>query len=1218
MTMHKGFTALISAIIISVILLGLAVALGGSTFFARFNSLNREYKRISLGLAEACVHEALGRIAADFDYVVPPGGEVVDLGEEVYGRDATCTIIGPTSIPTETGGKKEFLIETKASYAGAFSSLSVSASAQDPEESPVKPLATCTLTATPLSVPLGQPVTLQWSLSANAEDGWFSIEPGIRTHVAVSTLTGQMQITPTGGTGERTYVGTVFNEDDVPNNCVNDAVITVTPPPPAPACADTVMMLDRTGSMSDDLGNERNAANALVSLYSGALGSPKIGIGSFGAYPNASLPGGAASVPTSGQLTSSYAALTTLIGQMTGNTSSVGSNLGRAIEVGENELDSVRHDPNKEQVLIFVSDGIPNEPSVIQNSTGTSSPTTDAQNASGDLWTNASGAYGDAGGAASDGGTHRHRFYNFNLPAIPSGSTIAGIFVVADAWSTTTQSSVRTTLAPSGIGAYDHWTANTGSRTSAVSTNDGDSSYIDTASWTETFDFANAGIPGNAVVNSVTLQTLARATASGASLWLAAENGGAPNLGSANALTTSYQTFSRAMTTNPLTGNPWTASEVNGWTTSFGVRGTAGSAAPRVTQTSVVVTYTPFVSTDSGLRTPSATHTPNNWDINTVANVQTSNNTYASDNDNDDQGYASFGFSLPSNALVTGIQVLAEAKSSDPSGCELETALSWNGSSFTGNRAVGISGSDTLYAFGGTGDTWGRTWTPAELNSTNFTVRVAGNDPGSNCTNNSLTSLDQLQVRIYYDAPGTAQNVTVNPVAVAGYNQWNSTTVNKVSAVSSNDSDSSYIHGATNVETFSFPGSGVPTGATIQSVAVSAVARSTTSGGTFSFVAENSGTLASIGSANTLTTNYQTFTATTTTNPLTGNPWTLAEVNTWSTRFGVSAPSGTAIPRVTQYSVAVTYAIAPSSSGCQLGMDLSWNGGSTWTSEKTVTLTGTEASYLFGSPTDDWNGHTWSVGDFTNGNFRARVRDIDPGTSCADVAVTNLDWLRLQVFYNQPGNPTQYARDAASGAETDGTDIFAIHFDSAGGTSGQALMEELASASRIAPSSITSATRSGGTATITTSGPHRLTQNQRVRISGVSTSAYNGAFTVTSVPSSNVFRFTLSGSGNGSGGTASPTNLFLAPSSSAMSGIFQSIGYQVCPAAAAACSNTVDDDGDGLIDSADGGCHDDGDETNPSSYDPDGGDEWVQPAILPAPPPPPPPPNIAIGAWVEN
>jgi hypothetical protein len=74
----------------------------------------------------------------------------------------------------------------------------------------------------------------------------------------------------------------------------------------------------------------------------------------------------------------------------------------------------------------------------------------------------------------------------------------------------------------------------------------------------------------------------------------------------------------------------------------------------------------------------------------------------------------------------------------------------------------------------------------------------------------------------------------------------------------------------------------------------------------------------------------------------------------------------------------------------------------------------------------------------------------------------------------------------------------------------------------------------------------------------------------------------------------------------------------LCPAAAPACSNTVDDDLDGNIDSADPGCHTDGNAGNAASYDPLDNDEWVPPALPPPPPAPPTPPNIDIGSWQEK
>lgn len=84
--------------------------------------------------------------------------------------------------------------------------------------------------------------------------------------------------------------------------------------------------------------------------------------------------------------------------------------------------------------------------------------------------------------------------------------------------------------------------------------------------------------------------------------------------------------------------------------------------------------------------------------------------------------------------------------------------------------------------------------------------------------------------------------------------------------------------------------------------------------------------------------------------------------------------------------------------GCQLGVDLSWNGGTNWSTEKVQNLSGAETTYTLGTPTDMWGAHTWVVGDFTNSNFRARIHDIDPGSACS-FHTTSVDWLRVNVSY---------------------------------------------------------------------------------------------------------------------------------------------------------------------------------------------------------------------------
>jgi hypothetical protein len=76
-------------------------------------------------------------------------------------------------------------------------------------------------------------------------------------------------------------------------------------------------------------------------------------------------------------------------------------------------------------------------------------------------------------------------------------------------------------------------------------------------------------------------------------------------------------------------------------------------------------------------------------------------------------------------------------------------------------------------------------------------------------------------------------------------------------------------------------------------------------------------------------------------------------------------------------------------------VQLSWDGGTTWTTAKsTLTLGTTEATYTLGSTSDTW-GRTWTPGNFSNTNFRLRVIDVASNTS-RDFF---LDYMAVNVTY---------------------------------------------------------------------------------------------------------------------------------------------------------------------------------------------------------------------------
>jgi hypothetical protein len=94
--------------------------------------------------------------------------------------------------------------------------------------------------------------------------------------------------------------------------------------------------------------------------------------------------------------------------------------------------------------------------------------------------------------------------------------------------------------------------------------------------------------------------------------------------------------------------------------------------------------------------------------------------------------------------------------------------------------------------------------------------------------------------------------------------------------------------------------------------------------------------------------------------------------------FGLSVPAGSAIAGI---EVRLD-ARADSTSGTpRMCVQLSWDGGTTWTAAKaTGTLGTTLAAFTVGGAADTW-GRSWSASDLTNANFRLRVINVAGSTS---------------------------------------------------------------------------------------------------------------------------------------------------------------------------------------------------------------------------------------------
>jgi LPXTG-site transpeptidase (sortase) family protein len=82
-----------------------------------------------------------------------------------------------------------------------------------------------------------------------------------------------------------------------------------------------------------------------------------------------------------------------------------------------------------------------------------------------------------------------------------------------------------------------------------------------------------------------------------------------------------------------------------------------------------------------------------------------------------------------------------------------------------------------------------------------------------------------------------------------------------------------------------------------------------------------------------------------------------------------------------------------------MSVELSWNGGTSWTAPITDTneSTSTSNTVTLGSPINNW-GHTWTVSELSSANFRVRL------TSNSSFGTRDffLDWVPVRVYYSLP------------------------------------------------------------------------------------------------------------------------------------------------------------------------------------------------------------------------
>lgn len=148
-----------------------------------------------------------------------------------------------------------------------------------------------------------------------------------------------------------------------------------------------------------------------------------------------------------------------------------------------------------------------------------------------------------------------------------------------------------------------------------------------------------------------------------------------------------------------------------------------------------------------------------------------------------------YGFAIPAGATINGITMVINRQVASTSNMTDNSVKIVKGGTITGtNLASGSSWPNSFgtATYGGPANLWGTTWTPADINASNFGVAIAGT---STSGSTRQVDVDYIRITVTYTLPGSLNWYTVssggssigsgssfNPVGVAGSGLANTNT----------------------------------------------------------------------------------------------------------------------------------------------------------------------------------------------------------------------------------------------------------------------------------------------------------------------------------------------------------------------------------------------------------------------------------------------------------
>ena len=104
----SGYIAIVTAIIISVLIVVMAFTISLNSFIGRANILDSNFKEVSRALSEACFEEARLKLAQNSSY---SGNEIINIGSD------SCDILSVSS------NGSQYVINTQAQYQDSYTDL---------------------------------------------------------------------------------------------------------------------------------------------------------------------------------------------------------------------------------------------------------------------------------------------------------------------------------------------------------------------------------------------------------------------------------------------------------------------------------------------------------------------------------------------------------------------------------------------------------------------------------------------------------------------------------------------------------------------------------------------------------------------------------------------------------------------------------------------------------------------------------------------------------------------------------------------------------------------------------------------------------------------------------------------------------------------------------------------------------------------------------------